>query len=291
MKKRNALRQNKPNKLSGKKVRSNQDSSLNLKWRKHDEEISSEDEVSDEEHAESENESENGESSMETAEDKRRRLAKGYLEQIGSMIQHDEEGDYESDDELEINISDRLKRERLQKKGKYHREYGNLVESLEVNDLTHRYYYGHSGAITSIALTTDETTIITGSKDNAIFKWDTETGQRQELKRKWSHRTDDYQCHEGEILSVAVSSDGRYVVGGGKDNSIRVYDKRSRFAEVHIFKHHKGAITGLAFQTDSYALFSTSNDRCIKYWDLNEMGYIETLFGHQVSFKDCISIY
>ena len=57
---------------------------------------------------------------------------------------------------------------------------------------------------------------------------------------------------------------------------------------------HRDAVTCLSFRRDSYSLFSGSLDRCLKHWDLNEMGYLETMFGHQVIaeatdfFKACL---
>jgi ribosomal RNA-processing protein 9 len=288
MKKRAALRQVRPSSnLRGKKGRSNSDGNvISLKWKKRDEEISSDEDDSEEDkHSNKDSDIEDEDSNIvETAEEKRRRLARGYLQQMGSLIQKDDDDDECSQPEdFDAHLSEHLKRDRLQRKGKYYREFAEHFESMNLEEITFRHLYGHSSSITAVALTTDETSIFTGSKDNSIVKWDTETGQKQELKRKWSRTEDvDKQCHEGEVLSVAVSSDGRYVVGGGKDSWIRVYDKRSKYAEVHVFKNHKESISGLVFQTDTYALFSSSQDRCIKYWDLNEMGYIETLFGHQV---------
>ena len=111
------------------------------------------------------------------------------------------------------------------------------------------------------------------------------------MKRKWSRSANgDVQSHEGEIWSVAVSTDGRFVASGGKDSNIRVYDQRMKYAEVHVFKGHRGAISCLAFQTGTHALISGSYDRCLKYWDLNEMGYVETMFGHQVTFL-CVDFF
>jgi ribosomal RNA-processing protein 9 len=81
---------------------------------------------------------------------------------------------------------------------------------------------------------------------------------------------------------VAVSSDGRYVAAGGRDKLIHVFDSRTN-EEIKSFSGHRDDVTCLSFQRDSMSLFSGSLDRCIKHWDLNEMGYLETLFGHQVS--------
>jgi ribosomal RNA-processing protein 9 len=62
---------------------------------------------------------------------------------------------------------------------------------------------------------------------------------------------------------VAVSTDRKYLASGGRDNMIRIYDTRldSAKAEVQAFSGHRDAVTSLAFQKDSYSLFSGSNDR------------------------------
>ena len=120
--------------------------------------------------------------------------------------------------------------------------------------------------------------------------WDLESASRRVLRPSWSRATHGTeQCSKGEILAVAVTSDGRYVASGGRDCIVRVYDTRTSTAAIRAFPGHRDAVTSLAFRRDSYSLFSGSMDRCLKHWDLNEMGYLETLFGHQdaVTSVDC----
>ena len=41
-----------------------------------------------------------------------------------------------------------------------------------------------------------------------------------------------------------------------------------------------------AFRANSLELFSGSNDRTIKMWNLDIMGYVDTLYGHQAEVVD-----
>lgn len=138
--------------------------------------------------------------------------------------------------------------------------------------------------MTCVALSSDDASIYSGSKDNSVIHWDTETGKKKSiLRRKWSRQTHgDQQSWDGEVLCVANTSDGRYVVSSGRDKAIRVFDARSKYSEVKVLQGHRDTVTCLSFRRDSYSLFSGSTDRCLKHWDLNEMGYLETMFGHQV---------
>ena len=46
------------------------------------------------------------------------------------------------------------------------------------------------------------------------------------------------------------------------------------------FAGHRAAITSLAFRSNSRQLFSGSHDRTVKVWNMDEMCYVETLYGH-----------
>lgn len=142
-------------------------------------------------------------------------------------------------------------------------------------------------AVTCVALSSDDCTVFSGSKDNSVIRcvyfmfnqldncmrycnlevnlrWDSETGAKTIIKHKWSRKTHrDTQSHEGEVLSVAISSDMRYLASGGRDNLIRIYDTRlsGDCSEVQSFCGHRDAVTSLTFQKDTYSLFSGSADR------------------------------
>lgn len=57
-----------------------------------------------------------------------------------------------------------------------------------------------------------------------------------------------------------MTTDGKYVVAGGRDNMIRVFDSRTN-TEIKSFAGHRDAVTSLSFKRDSYSLYSGSLDR------------------------------
>ncbi len=137
--------------------------------------------------------------------------------------------------------------------------------------------------MTCVAITSDETTVYSGSKDNSLLSWDLATAKKKgTLKKHWTRQENPTtQALAGEVLAVAVSSDGRLVASGGRDKVIRVYDTRTAL-EVGQLQGHRDAVTCLAFREGSAALYSGSLDRTLKHWEVGEMAYVETLFGHQV---------
>ena len=91
--------------------------------------------------------------------------------------------------------------------------------------------------------------------------------------------------HTSAIVCCAASSDGKLLATGGLDKRIVVWDVASdgpkTLKPVKVFKHHRDSILSLSFRRGTNQLFSASADRTIKTWSLDNMVYIETLFGHQ----------
>lgn len=232
-----------------------------------DEDISSADDAS----VDSDEVPDDEEEEEESAESKRHRLAKRYLQDVYDA----------NDDDEDFTVSDKLKTERLISKGGYYSDLSKAFNSIDLTNCSSRDIKGFHSSITCLVISKDESTVFNGCKDNSVVKCDLETGAKTELKGRWA-KSSQSRSNDGEVLSVAITSDGRYLASGGRDNVIRIYDQRMHYSEVNTLKGHRDAVTSLSFRNDSYALFSGSLDRCLKHWDLNEMAYIETMFGHQV---------
>ncbi|KAJ1425507.1 WD40-repeat-containing domain protein [Ochromonadaceae sp. CCMP2298] len=261
----------------------------------HEENISSDESSVENHHQESE---EDGFFDRESAEAKRLRLAKEYLS-------HATKGD--EDDGIEAGsapghstgVSGKLREERLRLTGELYTDLQGAVENVDVEACPRLEMRGHAGAVTCVAVSSDEQFVYSGSKDNSLVQWNLQTGEKTQLLQRWSRqRNGAAQSCEGEVLAVAVSPDGRYVACGGKDSLIKVFDRKMNFPEVKELRGHRDVVTALAFRAQhsatstvqsSTSLFSGSLDRCLKHWDLNEMAYVETLFGHQdgVHALDC----
>jgi ribosomal RNA-processing protein 9 len=198
----------------------------------------------------------------ESADDRRIRLSKIFVDQVSSL--HSASYD-DSVDECSLRRSNSPAMS------------GMVETSWEIS--SSRHLYGHRGAVTCLCLSNDDSFFVSGSKDNSLVLWDTETCDKHDLQRQ---RMD--MVRNNSVISVAASSDGRYVACGDTDGRVRLFDPRLKFSNVHTFEGHRGAVTGVSFQFDGCALFSCSSDRCLKYWDMNLMGFVETLFGHQVFF-------
>ena len=270
----------------------------------------------DEEAGESSSEEEAGsEDEEETAAERRLRLAERYLENIRE--QADEVG-FDAEEIDRDLIAERLKEDVAESKG---RMYRNLASELDFGGARHSWFKSNNEACTSVA--TCSPYAYTVSKDLCLVKWMIQELPRDQWtsksKRKRSKprpppkrkpevvalvrgngskaKDNTYQGHTGTILTVAASQDGKFVVTGGKDRKIIVWDAAT-LRLLRVFTHHRDSVTGLAFRRGTNQLFSSSADRTIKVWSLDELAYVETLFGHQdevidiaaLSQERCISV-
>jgi WD40 repeat protein len=72
--------------------------------------------------------------------------------------------------------------------------------------------------------------------------------------------------HEGDVISVAFSLDGKYLATGSVDTTVRIWDA-SRGKLIRVLKGHSAAVGGLAFSPDGKLLFTSSEDGTLIIWD------------------------
>ncbi|XP_063797434.1 U3 small nucleolar RNA-interacting protein 2 isoform X1 [Pseudophryne corroboree] len=213
----------------------------------------------------------------ETAQEKKLRLAKEYLQQLQA---HEEE---KLEDESEDVIGARLQENVLEQRGKLKRPLAKELLPPEPSEI--RLLRGHQGPVTCLAISPDDNHVFSGSKDCSIIKWSTSDGKKvHKIPGGRKGCEDRHLGHTAHVLCMAVSSDGKYLASGDRNKLIFIWNAET-CQHLHKFQGHRDAVSGLSFQKGTYQLFSVSHDRSVKVWNVAENSYIETLFGHQ----DCIT--
>lgn len=235
---------------------------------------------------------------VETAAEKRLRLAEQYLENIKEHV--DEAGFDAADIDRDL-IAERLQEDVAETKGRVYRQ---LASELGFDEASQTFFRTNTNAVTSI--TANAPYVYTTSKDLHLHKWkmqDLPQHQYPQTTRKkpkkpaapprrkpeletWikgevrKAKDRNYMRHVGRILAVAASPDGKYIVTGGEDRRIIAYDAET-LKPIKVLHRHRDAVTGLAFRRGTNQLYSCSKDRTVMCWSLDEMAYMETLFGHK----------
>lgn len=229
---------------------------------------------SDEEYVSSEDEF-----AHETADERRVRMARSFLEQIDGEVSTDSEDD-NSDDDSDDEVHRKLTKSLRKAKGEY-RESKALSAQSDV-ELVHTLG-GHSLSVTCTAVSLDEESVFSGSKDGSVIQWDIATGKKTHVI-KWDR--EGVTGSSDAVLSIDTGS-SELVTFAGSDRKVRVWDTRD--SRIHTLEDyaHKSAITSVRFRpksqgaVESLEVVSTSTDRMVKLWNVSNYSYIDSLYGHQ----------
>ncbi|MDH6057427.1 WD40 repeat domain-containing protein [Umezakia ovalisporum] len=117
---------------------------------------------------------------------------------------------------------------------------------------------GHSGKVTSVAISSDSVVLVSGSVDKTINVWDLETGKQI--------RT--LTGHEGEISSIAISPDSQLLAVGSCEHprsNVKVWNLKTGKL-LHTLLGHQKPVNVVAISPDGQILASGSHK--IKIWHL-----------------------
>lgn len=89
-----------------------------------------------------------------------------------------------------------------------------------------------------------------------------------------------FKGHGDEVLSVAISSNGRFVLSGSADHTMKLWDIVTGRV-VRTFKGHQGSIRTVVFTPDDKYALSGSEDGILKLWELSTGREIRSFIGHR----------
>jgi WD40 repeat protein len=136
---------------------------------------------------------------------------------------------------------------------------GPLIRTLE----------GHTGVVTTVAVTPDGRRAVSASNDRTLKVWDLETGEQR--------RT--LEGHTDPVNAVAVTPDGRRAVSASSDYTLKVWDMETG-EQRRTLEDHTGGVRAVVVTPDGRRAVSASHDRTLKVWDMETGEQRRTLEGH-----------
>ncbi|XP_056697207.1 cell division cycle 20.2, cofactor of APC complex isoform X2 [Spinacia oleracea] len=140
---------------------------------------------------------------------------------------------------------------------------------------------GHQARVGT--LTWNNNILTTGSADSKIINNDL---------RVRNHIIETYRGHRNEVCGLKWSPSGRYLVSGGNDNLVHIWDRsmaglNSASQWLHRIQDHTAAVKALAwcpYQSNMLASGGGMADGCIKFWNINTGACLNSIdTGSQVS--------
>ncbi len=127
----------------------------------------------------------------------------------------------------------------------------------------------------------DGKTIATRGEESTIELWNPHTGKH--FKTLAGHEKPDtfYEGHpDMPIASFAYSPDGKTIVSGGGDKTVRLWDAHTG-ENIRTLTGHTEAGLEVAYSPDGGTIVSASRDKTVRLWDINTGENIKTLTGHE----------
>ncbi|KAF7638952.1 hypothetical protein Mgra_00001476 [Meloidogyne graminicola] len=168
------------------------------------------------------------------------------------------------------------------KNAETHDEIADYIKIDEEHSFTYR---PHKLSPISVCFSHSNNFIVSCSKDDDLNKR-CRVGVLHSILSKsknTSHlKYDKVNLHKGRVLCCEISPNDKFLVTGGSDNLIKIWDFE-KFTFIKEFDGHRGPVNSLRFRQrcDALELFSASSDRSIIAWNMDEMGLMNRLYGHQ----------
>jgi WD40 repeat protein len=109
---------------------------------------------------------------------------------------------------------------------------------------------------------------------------------RHATSRESSALVRDLVDHAGSVNACAVTPDGRLLVSGSWDRTIKLWDLNSGRVLLTLGGHPQ-AVNACAVTSDGRRLVSASDDATLKLWDLVDGSILATLEGHAGAVRAC----
>jgi archaellum component FlaG (FlaF/FlaG flagellin family) len=119
-----------------------------------------------------------------------------------------------------------------------------------------------ASTVNSVVFSSDGRKAFTGHGDIIDRQW---------LVRRWDILTGKWEWsstgHEYPVLSVALAKDGKHVLSGSMDGTLRLWDAGNG-QEVRAFRGHRGGVASASFSPDGRYAISTGLDSTVRWWDI-----------------------
>ncbi|XP_065222784.1 U5 small nuclear ribonucleoprotein 40 kDa protein [Planococcus citri] len=179
---------------------------------------------------------------------------------------------------------------------------------------------GHTGAVMELHFSTDGNYIFTCSTDSTLGMWDLEKGQR--VKKLKGHGSFVNSCDVNrrgpiklcsgsddctvkiwdprmrgqattlnntyQVTAVCFNDTAEYVISGGIDNDIKVWDLRKNATHMKL-RGHVDTVTGVSLSADGSYILSNGMDNTLRIWDIRPYApaerCVKIFSGHQHNFE------
>jgi WD40 repeat protein len=126
---------------------------------------------------------------------------------------------------------------------------------------------GHSDVVYALAWTADGKRVATASFDKTVKVWDLPAAMPALTVPALTVPALTVKDHTDAVLAVAFSPDGKTLVSGGRDHSVKVFDAATG-KSLRTLTGHDQDVQALAISADGKSVISSGREPGLRWWDL-----------------------
>lgn len=229
----------------------------------------------------------------ETVNDKRRRLAKQYLENL-KQNEHELYDEFDAKDLDDDILARRLQKDIAETKGYVYKFVGDKIKDQLDEEYPLELITTRIGCKNLTSMTINYPFLYTVSKDMEIIKWDINETHKKPKRIKHTKGGNKYfeintinpqlNHHWQQINCIAASPDGKYIVTGGSDSRLIIWSSENLTCLKVL--PTRSSVNSIVFRRNSDQLFAACADLRIRTYSINQFTQLEILYGHQDNISD-----
>lgn len=143
------------------------------------------------------------------------------------------------------------------------------MKSMKLLPLATATYWPHPSSLDYVAKHHDfNVTAVSFLADNSTVVFGDSNGDVNIHSLEITRVPDTLKGHKDEVTSLAVSADGRCIVSGSKDHTVRLWDRSNKKHIVSkVLNSHSDSVSSVSISADGRWIVSGSHDYTVRIWD------------------------
>jgi len=138
-------------------------------------------------------------------------------------------------------------------------------------------FSGHKGAITDLAINPLGDIIASSSTDQTVRLWTNAVGGKNKILK----------CHPSPIRSVDFSSDGKLLMTGSNDKTIKIFELYPKHKFISSYKGHSNWVRCARFSPDNRLIGSCGDDNAVIIFDVEQKTVKYRFLDHSSNVNSC----
>ena len=138
-------------------------------------------------------------------------------------------------------------------------------------------FSGHKGAITDLAINPLGDIIASSSIDQTVRLWTNAVGGKNKILK----------CHPSPIRSVDFSSDGKLLMTGSNDKTIKIFELYPKHKFISSYKGHSNWVRCARFSPDNRLIGSCGDDNAVIIFDVEQKTVKYRFLDHSSNVNSC----